>query len=141
MSLGRIAIVVVGAALGFVACRPGDGDYCQCPGECRRGLVCAQGGTVIESCIPAGPDQAAGRCIQQEDVNDTDASGGPVDVIDYHDVGGKRDFQPTPSDESSTSPGTSSSDPSTTSSTSSSTSTSTGTSTGTSGSTGTSTGA
>lgn len=99
MILARIGIVVA-AALAFVACRPGEGDYCQCPGECRNGLVCAQSGAVLDSCIPAGPDQAAGRCIEQDGLPDMVDSADETAAPEHHDVGGKRDFEPgTPTDD------------------------------------------
>ncbi len=116
----RIAIVL-GAALGFfVACRPGEGDYCLCPDECRRGLVCAQAGTIINACIsPSGNDEP-GRCIEQDGVpTDMDDVFDDTAAPDYHDVGGKRDFEPElPSDDSTgTTAASSGSDSSTTGST------------------------
>lgn len=96
----RIAIVL-GAALGFVACRPGEGDYCQCPGECRRGLVCAQAGAVIESCVDPVPGEEPGRCIEQDGLPDMVGSLDETAAPEYHDVGGKRDFEPgMPTDDS-----------------------------------------
>lgn len=119
MTLTRISIVLV-AALGFVACRPGEGDYCQCPGECRGGLVCAQSGAVIDSCIPPGPNQAAGRCIEQDGLDDMGDTAAETAAPEYHDVGGKRDFEPgTPSDDSTTTTTTSSSSSSSSTSSSS----------------------
>ena len=104
MTLARIGIVVA-AALAFVACRPGEGDYCQCPGECRNGLVCTQGGAVLDSCIPPGPDQAAGRCIEQDglpDMVDTaeetaaplDDDDAPVEVVSSVGVPGSKSRLP-----------------------------------------------
>lgn len=119
MILARIAIVV-GAVLGFVACRPGEGDYCLCPGECRGGLVCAQGGAVLDSCISAAPGQDAGRCIEQDGLADMVDSAEATAAPEYHDVGGKRDFEPgTPSDDGITE-GSTTAGPSTTSGSSSS---------------------
>ncbi len=139
--LSRIAIVV-GAALGFVACRPGAGDYCLCPDECRGGLVCAQNGVELNACIDAAPGEDPGRCVEQG-VQDMGGALDETAAPEYHDVGGKRDFEPgVPTDESTTS---APDDPSTSTSAtggSSSTggSTSTGGPTSTSGSTSSSTG-
>lgn len=129
--LRRIAIVMLGA-LGFVACRPGEGDYCRCPDECRRGLVCAQSGAVINACIDPAPGELAGRCIEADGASDMVDDQETTVAAEYHDVGGKRDFEPgTPGDESSDGTATS---------TATETSTSTGTSTsGATSSTGTST--
>jgi hypothetical protein len=127
VTLTRIGIVVA-AALGFVACRPGEGDYCQCPGECRGGLVCAQSGAVIDSCIPPGPDQDAGRCIEQDGLGDMADTAGETAAPEYHDVGGKRDFEPgTPSDDSTTTTTTTTTSSSSASSSASSSSSSSGT--------------
>jgi len=134
VTLARIGIVVA-AALAFVACRPGEGDYCQCPGECRNGLVCAQGGAVLDSCIPPGPDQAAGRCIEQDGLPDMVDTAEETAAPEHHDVGGKRDFEPgTPTDDTTSTGATSSSSGAADSGASSSGST---TGTGTSGSTST----
>lgn len=130
----RIAAALA-IALGFVACRPGEGDFCRCPGECRNGLVCAQSGAVIDSCIDPGPGEPAGRCIEQDGLADMADEAGDTIIGDYHDVGGKRDFGPStasdPSDPSgdttlATSSGTSSADTTTSSSSSSGTSESSG---------------
>lgn len=79
------------------ACRPGEGQRCVCEGECRRGLVCAQGGRTLDEneCVdPADP--TPGECVRTEDENLSDMAvdeGVPTDFV-YHDLGGKRDFEP-----------------------------------------------
>lgn len=130
--IARIFVAAFAIALGFVACRPGEGDYCRCPGECRNGLVCAQSGAVIDSCIDPGPGEPAGRCIEQDGLADMADDAGETLLGDYHDVGGKRDFAPgTASDPSGdTTVATSSGDA--TDATDATTTTSTGTGTGTS---------
>ena len=52
-----IALVLV------LACRPGEGDNCVCEGECRAGLVCAQGGQVLTAgeCVSANANSEPGR--------------------------------------------------------------------------------
>jgi hypothetical protein len=92
-TLVRIAAAVA-IALGFVACRPGEGDLCRCPGECKNGLVCAQSGAVIDSCVDPGPGEPPGRCIEQDGLADMADDGGETLLGNYHDVGGKRDFAP-----------------------------------------------
>jgi hypothetical protein len=137
----RIAIVLL-AALGFVACRPGEGDYCRCPDECRRGLVCAQSGAVIEACIDPAPGELGGRCIEADGAVDMVADDDTT-FVDYHeDEGGKRDFEPgnPRDDESSSGTSTSTGTDATTTSTGTDATTSTGTSTSTGTTTGTGTG-
>jgi hypothetical protein len=84
------------AAVALVAaCRPGEGQRCVCEGECRRGLVCAQGGVLLtqNECLEPS-DPTPGECIQSEDI-ETEDNEETVDAPDmYHDLGGKRDFEP-----------------------------------------------
>ena len=84
------------AVLALVAaCRPGEGQRCVCAGECRRALVCAQGGRVLENkeCIDPG-DDTPGECIEQDNLPDMEDDGSLLGDVYYHDLGGKRDFEP-----------------------------------------------
>jgi len=121
-SMLSIAALVLGAA-----CRPGEGQRCVCEGECRRGLVCAQGGRVLDDkeCLDPG-DNSPGECIEQDNLPDMADEGELLDVADYHDLGGKRDFEPgRPVTEEDGGESSSSSSSSTSTSTSTSTSSST----------------
>jgi hypothetical protein len=78
-----------------LGCRPGEGDNCVCEGECRGGLVCAQGGKVLEQdvCVNTKSSNAEpGRCIEADNA-DGDDGAALTDAPDKHDVGGKRDFE------------------------------------------------
>jgi hypothetical protein len=100
--MSALAVIIRGIAVVVLvllaACRPGEGQRCVCEGECRRGLVCAQGGRQLEEreCVDAG-DRTPGECIYPEadDLSDMvpDEDGIFSDIV-YHDVGGKRDFEP-----------------------------------------------
>jgi hypothetical protein len=83
------------ALLLALGCKPGVGDNCVCEGECRGGLVCAQGGQILEHglCVTTqAMSTEPGRCIEQENVPEgTTSLGTPPDK---HDVGSKRDFEP-----------------------------------------------
>jgi hypothetical protein len=137
----RIVIVVLGA-LGFVACRPGEGEYCRCPDECRRGLVCAQSGAVIDACIDPGPGEQGGRCIEADGAVQMNGDDDSTALVDYYeDEGGKRDFEPgSARDDESSGGGTSTSGETTTSDTSTTTGTSTTTDTSATSDTSTTTG-
>lgn len=120
VTFGRCSSAAWLAALAlFAACRPGEGQRCVCAGECRRGLVCAQNGRVLEDkeCLPAD-DRNPGTCIDQSQADEGGDEGLKEDLTTYHDVGGKRDFEPgtPPTDD----------DPSGAASTSAATTTSTG---------------
>ena len=94
--MSRTALMLGVAALAVAAaCRPGEGQRCVCEGECRRGLVCAQGGRVLDDheCLDQG-DRSPGECIEQDNLPDMADEGLMLDDVVYHDVGGKRDFEP-----------------------------------------------
>ncbi len=131
----RAALVV--ALVLAAACRPGEGQRCVCEGECRRGLVCAQGGRLLkdEECVEPG-DPTPGECVEPEadELPDMVADEGVQPDFIYHDLGGKRDFEPgrPPEDEgtmeSSTTQASTTTTDATTTGAPSTTTTSTGTS-------------
>lgn len=128
---GRCSSAAWLAALTLLAgCRPGEGQRCVCAGECRRGLVCAQNGRVLKDkeCLPAD-DRNPGTCIDEAQADEGGEDGLKVDLSIFHDVGGKRDFEPgTPPMDDDGSSGAATTTEATTSSTAGSSSSSTGSS-------------
>jgi hypothetical protein len=125
VTIGRLTGWLAALTL-FTACRPGEGQRCVCAGECRRGLVCAQNGRVLDDkeCLPAD-DRNPGVCIEQDQADEEGNESVKEDLTIYHDVGGKRDFEPgmpTDDDGSSDAASTSTTSASTTGGSSSSTS-------------------
>lgn len=78
-----VALVAAGG------CKAKAGDVCRCAADCRDGLVCAAGASVLdpEACF-AG--DKTGECI--EDDNLPDESGGPSTPDPLDDLPSKRDL-------------------------------------------------
>ncbi len=122
----------------LAACRPGEGGRCICQGECRDGLVCAVGGTVLGKgrCVDSVTnDLEAGECVPHGNTPD---DGDPLDFEPHFDLGTKRDFEPGGADMDTSSGSTSV--PEDTSTTSSTSATTDATTTGSSDTTSTDTG-
>ncbi|HET6584563.1 MAG TPA: hypothetical protein VFG69_13970 [Nannocystaceae bacterium] len=85
----------VAALTILAACRPGEGQRCVCAGECRRGLVCAQNGRVLDDkeCLPAD-ERSPGVCIDEAQADEAGDGELKEDLTIRHDLGGKRDFEP-----------------------------------------------